>query len=54
MLALLGLICFILALFHVAIGGIDLVILGWCFIAAHFVFGGGFYPIFPRVERRNP
>jgi hypothetical protein len=46
-LALLALICFILALFGVAVGQIDLVVLGLCFVAAHLVFGGGFYPTFP-------
>jgi hypothetical protein len=39
MLALLALICFLLALFHVALGSIDLVVLGFVFIAAHLVFG---------------
>jgi hypothetical protein len=48
MLALLALVCFILALFHVAVGEIDLVILGLCFVAAHLLFGGGFYPVLPR------
>jgi hypothetical protein len=48
MLALLALIVFILALFHVALGSLDLVVLGLAFIAAHLVFGGGFYPSFPR------
>lgn len=52
MLALLALVSFVLALFHVALGSIDLVVLGWAFIAAHLVFGGGFYPVLPRVERR--
>ncbi len=51
MLALLALICFILALFHVALGSVDLVVLGLAFVAAHLTFGGGFYPTFPRVER---
>jgi len=44
MLALCALVCFILALFGVHIGSIDLVILGWCFIAAHLLFGGGWMP----------
>lgn len=47
MFALFALICFILALFHVAFGSIDLMILGFVFIAAHLVFGGGFYPSLP-------
>jgi hypothetical protein len=38
MLALVALIVFILALFKVHIGSIDLVILGLAFLAAHFVF----------------
>ena len=47
MLALIALVCFVLALFHVALGSIDLVVLGFVFIAAHLVLGGGFYPTFP-------
>jgi hypothetical protein len=47
MLALIALICFVLALFHVALGSIDLVVLGFVFVAAHLVFGGGFYPTIP-------
>jgi len=42
MFALVALICFILALFKVDIGSIDLVILGFCFIALHLMFGWGF------------
>ena len=41
MFALLALLCFVLALFHVHIGTIDLVILGLAFIAAHLLFGIG-------------
>ena len=48
MLALLALLCFVLALFDVALGSIDLVVLGLAFVAAHLVFGGGFYPAIPR------
>jgi hypothetical protein len=51
MLALLALICFVLALFHVAVGSIDLVVLGLVFVAAHLVFGGGFYPAWPGPRR---
>lgn len=47
MLALLALIAFVLALFKVAVG-VDLVILGLAFVAAHLLFGGGFYPAWPR------
>lgn len=36
---LIALICFVLALFHVNLAGIDLVILGWIFFALHFLFG---------------
>lgn len=48
MLALLGLICFVLRLFGVEVGSLDLVILGWAFLAAHLTFGSGFYPAWPR------
>lgn len=41
MFALVALICFILALFHVALGSIDLVILGFCFVALHLMVGIG-------------
>lgn len=51
MLALVALICFILALFHVTLGQIDLVTLGLAFIAAHLAFGGGFYPTVPMARR---
>lgn len=37
MFALIALICFVLALFHVHIGTIDLVILGFVFVAAHLL-----------------
>lgn len=47
MLALPALICFMLALFHVAVGNIDLVVLGFAFVAAHLLFGIGF-PSWPR------
>jgi hypothetical protein len=39
MFALTALIAFILALFEVHIGDVDLVILGLVFIAAHLLFG---------------
>jgi len=41
MLAAIALICFVLALFHVHLGTIDLVVLGLAFIAAHLAFGIG-------------
>lgn len=47
MLALLALVCFVLHLLHVSVG-IDLVVLGLAFTAAHLAFGGGFYPAWPR------
>lgn len=40
MFALLALLCFVLALFSVTIGSIDLVILGFCFLTIHLLFGG--------------
>lgn len=39
MFALLALLCFILKLFKANLGDIDLVILGFVFIAAHLAFG---------------
>ena len=36
--ALLALIAFVLALFEVTVGQIDLVVLGFCFLAAHHLF----------------
>lgn len=44
MFALLALLCFVLALFNVTIGTIDLVVLGFCFIALHLMFGLGLTP----------
>jgi len=41
MFALLALICFVLALFGVALGHVNLVVLGFCFIALHLLFGVG-------------
>jgi hypothetical protein len=38
MLAVLALICFVLALFDVTLGDIDLVVLGLAFVAAHLAF----------------
>ena len=51
MLALLALVCFVLVLFHVSLESIDLMVLGFAFIAAHLVFGGGFYPVLPSARR---
>lgn len=41
MFALIALICFVLALFHVSLGEINLVTLGLAFIALHLMFGWG-------------
>lgn len=37
MFALAALVCFVLALFHVSLGTVDLVVLGLVFIAAHLL-----------------
>jgi hypothetical protein len=37
--ALAALICFILALFHVTLGSLDLVVLGFVFVALHLLSG---------------
>lgn len=39
MFGLIALICFILALFHAHLGSVDLVVLGFVFLAAHLTFG---------------
>lgn len=39
MFAILALICFVLALFHVSLGSVDLTVLGFCFVALHLAFG---------------
>lgn len=36
--ALAALICFVLALFHASVGSLDLVTLGFCFIALHLMW----------------
>lgn len=38
MIAVLALLCFVLALFDVTIGSIDLVVLGLAFVAAHLAW----------------
>lgn len=53
MLALIALIIFVLALFGVALGSIDMVVLGLAFVAAHLAFGGGFFPAVPAYRRRD-
>jgi hypothetical protein len=47
MAAILALICFVLALFGVHPAGLDLVILGLVFLAAHFI-----YPYAPWTRAR--
>jgi hypothetical protein len=39
MLAVLALVCFVLALFDVTLGSLDPVTLGFAFVAAHLAFG---------------
>lgn len=38
MLAVVALVLFVLALFEVTIGDVDLVVLGFCFVAAHLAW----------------
>jgi hypothetical protein len=38
MFALLALLCFVLALFGVSLGSVDLTVLGLCFVAAHLLW----------------
>lgn len=52
MLALVAALCFLLALFHVTLGSIDLITLGLLFLALHLAFGSGFYPVLPSGRRR--
>ena len=39
MFAIAALLCWVLALFDVHIGSIDMVVLGLCFFALHFIVG---------------
>jgi hypothetical protein len=39
MLALLALLCFVIAQFESALGSVDLLLLGLAFVAAHLLFG---------------
>jgi hypothetical protein len=48
MFALVALICFVLALFHVSLGTIDLVVLGLAFVALHLVWGVPFPGVVTR------
>lgn len=46
MFALAALLCFVLALFHVTVGSLDLVTLGLAFVAAHLLMGSrGMWPL---------
>lgn len=47
MFAVAALLCFVLALFHVQIAGLDLTVLGLALVAAHLAFG---WPV-PWVRR---
>lgn len=38
MFAVAALLCFVLDLFHVALGSVDLAVLGFCFVALHLIF----------------
>jgi hypothetical protein len=51
MFALVAFVCFILALFKVAIGTVDLTILGFCFIALHLLWT---VPLPMPAWRRTP
>jgi len=53
MFALLALICFVLALFHVHIGDVDLVILGFVFISAALLFGGWPQSVISSMKRNQ-
>lgn len=51
MLALVSMICLILALFKVTIGGVDLTVLGLAFLAAHFALSA--YGLTPGTWRQS-
>lgn len=51
MFALVALICFVLALFHAHLGEIDLVVLGFAFIALHLMWDVAL-PVGRFVRRR--
>lgn len=55
MFALLALITFILAIFNVALGSVNLVILGFIFLSAHFLLGPiwGFGGVTLPARRRD-
>lgn len=50
MLAVLSFVAFLLALFHVHLGDVDLVVLGLTLLAAHFAFAS----YVPTFGRRTP
>lgn len=50
MFALIALICFVLALFHVHIGNVDLVVLGLVFVALQLMYAVAL----PTPWRRTP
>jgi hypothetical protein len=51
-LAVLALICFVLALFDIPLGGIELSTLGLAFVAAHLAFGS-MVPAVPAGRGRS-
>jgi len=51
MFALLALLCFVLALFHAHVGTLNLVTLGFVFLAASLVFAGPLLPAWPPRRR---
>jgi hypothetical protein len=52
MIAVVALICFVLALFDVNLGGVELVTLGLAFVAAHLAFGS-MVPALPATRGRR-
>ena len=50
MFAIIALLCFVLALFKVSLGSVDLVVLGLIFITLHLIFGA----VIPWGPWRNP
>lgn len=51
MFAAFGAVCFFLRLINVHLGSVDLVVLGWLFLAVHFAFGS---PVVVPAFRRQP
>lgn len=50
MFAVIAFICFVLDLFHVHVGSVDLVVLGLCFVALHLMYTVAL----PAPWRRTP